>query len=214
MFEQHNPDYIPEERGGPAVVVADSENGRVQEFQRVDPETGEPTTAPDGEWERTWEWADERLQWPRDADRLPNGNTLIADTHGNRILEVTPEGEVAWSVPMTMPYDVERLETGDESTGGESARELGLESRTAGGGSEGGFNPLGVLSAAVQAVLPHRVFNAILFVAPVWMDRPEFAAATVGVLAGLAWVGAELRWRFDTRGFGVRWPVYRRDDDE
>jgi hypothetical protein len=34
LYEQHNPDYIPRERGGPAVIVADSENGRILEFHR------------------------------------------------------------------------------------------------------------------------------------------------------------------------------------
>jgi hypothetical protein len=73
FYEQHNPDYIPEERGGPAVLVADSENGRVVEYGRT-PGNGTPVT--DGTWERTWQWRDGRLQWPRDADRLPNGGWL------------------------------------------------------------------------------------------------------------------------------------------
>jgi hypothetical protein len=89
LYEQHNPDYIPRERGGPAVVVADSENGRIVEYQRRD-----------GSWEQTWQWQDDRIQWPRDADRLPNGNTLIADTHGKRVLEVDRSGDVVWSVPV------------------------------------------------------------------------------------------------------------------
>lgn len=36
--------------------------------------------------------------WGGDADRLPNGNTLITDTVNGRILEVTPEGEKVWEV--------------------------------------------------------------------------------------------------------------------
>ena len=32
------------------------------------------------------------------ALRLPNGNTLIAAGNGNRVIEVTPEGKVIWSV--------------------------------------------------------------------------------------------------------------------
>jgi hypothetical protein len=37
----------------------------------------------------------DRITWPaRDADRLPNGNTLI--TAADRILEVTPDKEVVW----------------------------------------------------------------------------------------------------------------------
>lgn len=43
-------------------------------------------------------WKFERSQWgrqlPRDADRLPNGNTLITGT--TEIIEVTPNGEIVW----------------------------------------------------------------------------------------------------------------------
>jgi hypothetical protein len=39
----------------------------------------------------------ERSEYPaRDADRLPNGNTLI--TAADRILEVTPDKEVVWQL--------------------------------------------------------------------------------------------------------------------
>ncbi len=30
------------------------------------------------------------------ADRLPNGNTLITETIGGRVIEVTPDGEIVW----------------------------------------------------------------------------------------------------------------------
>ncbi|MFQ3319998.1 MAG: hypothetical protein ACI8UR_000786 [Natronomonas sp.] len=200
LFEQHNPDYIPEIRGGPAVVVADSENGRVQEFQRVD-----------GGWERTWQWSDERMQWPRDADRLPNGNTLVADTHGKRIIEIDATGDIVWDVPMTHPYDVERLGTGPESAGGESARSLGLESRTAETTTtdEAGIEPLAPLAAVVHAVIPSRVVNAALYVGPTWMGRLEFLAVAIGLVTGVGWLAVELRWRLPT--LGVRWPVYREE---
>ena len=112
LYEQHNPDYIPAERGGPAIVLADSENDRVTEFQR------EGGAGADGEWERAWTWSDDRLEWPRDADRLPNGNTLVTDTDGGRVLEVAPNGSVVWSVGVRGGYDAERLGTGDESAGG------------------------------------------------------------------------------------------------
>ena len=35
------------------------------------------------------------------AIRLPSGNTLIAGGNANRVIEVTPKGEVAWSVEQT-----------------------------------------------------------------------------------------------------------------
>lgn len=204
MFEQHNPDYIPESRGGPAVVVADSENGRVQEFQRED-----------GEWTRSWEWSDEQMQWPRDADRLPNGNTLVTDTHGNRVMEIASDGEIEWQVESSLPYEAERLETGDESAGGHSARQLDLESQTATADENGDdeFSVLATLSDIVDSIVPHRVSNGILFVSPVWMGRSEFAAAAVGLLAGFAWVGLEIRWRLHDGRIGFRLPIYRQRDD-
>ncbi len=211
LNEQHNPDYIPESQGGPAVLVADSENAQIKEFQRED-----------GEWNQTWVWEDDRIQWPRDADRLPNGNTLITDTHGNRVIEVNESGAIVWQVGSSLPYEAERLETGDESTGGKSAAALGLESRTAGetggdgggGGSDGlfGFEPLEFLGDLVETILPHRIYNGLLFVTPVWMGSSEFAAIGVALLAGLAWAGSEIRWQLHDAGVRLRLPVYRQGD--
>jgi hypothetical protein len=198
LHEQHNPDYVPAERGGPAVLVADSENGRLVEYQRED-----------GGWTRSWEWRDDRLQWPRDADRLPNGNTLVADTHGKRLLEVDPDGEVVWTVPVSHPYDVERLGTGGGSSGGESAARLGLASRTgASDGDGGGLDPLAGLRDLVTGLLPARLVNAAIYLAPVWMGRPQFLAAVVGLAAAVSWLALEAWWR--TPDVGLRWPVYRR----
>ncbi|WP_436902193.1 aryl-sulfate sulfotransferase [Halovenus halobia] len=202
LYEQHNPDYIPESAGGPAVVVADSENNRIKEFQRED-----------GEWVQSWEWTSSEMRWPRDADRLPNGNTLITDTHGNRVIEVNPEGEVVWEVGSTLPYEAERLNTGVESQGGESAQRLGLESRTERGATSddggGGFDPLTGIGHFLEGLLPHRIVNGIYFVMPVWFGAPQFAAAGLGLFAGLGWLGAELRWQLRDAGVRFRLPVYR-----
>ncbi|MCP4890178.1 MAG: hypothetical protein GY904_26690 [Planctomycetaceae bacterium] len=40
----------------------------------------------------------DKKDWPFTAIRLDNGNTLIACTNGNRIIEVNDEGETVWSV--------------------------------------------------------------------------------------------------------------------
>ncbi len=106
LFEQHNPDYLQGENDTPTVLVADSENDRVVEYAR------------DGDdWTRTWVLSG-GLHEPRDADRLPNGNTLIAERMGHRILEVTPEGDVVWEFYAPwQPYDVERYGLPDESNG-------------------------------------------------------------------------------------------------
>ncbi|WP_123538689.1 aryl-sulfate sulfotransferase [Halosimplex salinum] len=107
LHEQHNPDYFEGEDGTPTVIVADSLNDRVVEYERED-----------GQWNRTWVVRGGGLNEPRDADRLPNGNTLIADRRAHRIVEVTPEGDVVWEMYSPFqPYDVERVGTGDESSG-------------------------------------------------------------------------------------------------
>ncbi len=220
LFEQHNPDYVPAERGGPAVLVADSENGRLLEYQRVD-----------GGWKQTWQWRDDRMAWPRDADRLPNGHTLAVDTHGNRILEISRNGSVVWEVPMSHPYDVERLGTGGGSDGsdvsdggdwsngsgengvveeestGESARRLGLEDRT----PETTYHdrqPIEAFVRPLEGIAPSGLVNAAVYLTPVWVGRTELAAIAVGSLAGITWLAAEAWWRLP--GLGLRLPVYRR----
>jgi hypothetical protein len=107
LHKQHNPDFLRGENGTPTVLVGDSENDRVVEY-----------ASRDGEWERTWSAGEGQFAWPRDADRLPNGNTLITDSRNHRVVEVTPEGEVVWEVYTPwLPYDAERIGTGDESNG-------------------------------------------------------------------------------------------------
>ena len=184
LFEQHNPDFIPRERGGPAVLVADSENGRVVEYQRVN--GGEASNASrassdssDGRWERSWTWRDERLQWPRDADRLPNGNTLVTDSNGDRVLEVDRNGSVVWSADIGFPYEAERLGTGDESAGGESAARLDLRNREPTFESAGGR-----AINAVLGLLPKPVVNGIYYLLPGWVGLPELVAV-VGLLVVL-----------------------------
>ena len=202
LNEQHNPDYIPEARGGPAVVVADSENGRVQEFQREN-----------GAWNRSWVWSDERLQWPRDADRLPTGNTLITDTGGERVLEVNQSGDIVWQLETPHPYDAERLETGDESTGGQSAAALGLESQTSGADDGGRQNvDLGVFDPIVdrvRSVVPSHVVTFVVYASPSWLGPSALGPVTAGLATALLWGCVELRWTLRARGIRIRWPVYK-----
>ena len=188
LFEQHNPDYVPEANGGPAVVVADSENSRVVEYRREN-----------GSWERSWVWRDARMQWPRDADRLPNGHTLIADTNADRIVEVAPNGSAVWEVSFPGPYDVERLSTPGESGGGSAAAAAGLSSRSLGGeaGDADASRSLSLVSHArsfVGAVVPSYLVNSALYVLPAWMNALSTLAllAFAGLLA--AWAVLELRW--------------------
>ena len=209
LYEQHNPDYIPPRLGGPNVLVADSENGRIVEYHRTD-----------GGYERVWTWRDVRLQWPRDADRLPNGNTFVVDSHGDRVVEVGPENTVVWSADVGMPYDVERLGTGDESAGGPAApyRRAVRDSeenattvieRVDAGAAES-------VSAvdrsiderfwlALKGAVPPLIANGLLYVAPSWVRFSDLAFAAVAVGTGVTWGSVEFYWsRFTLRGAGRR----------
>lgn len=188
LYEQHNPDFLPPRAGGPAVVVADSENNRIVEYQR------------DGDrWNRTWLWRDARMQWPRDADRLPNGHTLITDSNGNRVFEVDERGKVVWSVDVAFPYEAERLDTGDESTNGPSARQADLRSRAPRSGEQ--------LLIHLKGLLPGKFLNGLMYVTPVWMGFVELLALAMGLVVGVVWGGFELRWALaDRRSLNSRLP--------
>ncbi len=169
LNEQHNPDYLPAAAGGPAVVVADSQNDRLVEYRRAN-----------GSWRRTWVWRDGATRWPRDADRLPNGHTLVGDTNGGRVLELDRRGEVVWSVDGLPSYDVERLGTGDESTGGPAA------------GAPGGPRPVSAANVTVERsavrrfvdlVVPARLWNTVGFVAPLWLSPAGRLAALTGLVS-------------------------------
>ena len=169
LNEQHNPDYIRSE-GGPAVLVADSQNDRIVEYRRAD-----------GSWVRTWTWTDDAMAWPRDADRLPNGHTLVGDTNSGRVVEVDTDGEVVWAIDGLGVYDAERLPTGAGSADPAPADRLGLETRSAARpGVDGGSAPRGV-----AGVLPPVVRNSIGFVAPLWLSGAGRVAAVVAAASGL-----------------------------
>lgn len=104
---------------------------------------------------------------------MPNGDTLISDSNGNRLLMVEPDGSVRWSTTIDTPYEAEKLGTGDESTNGSSVSTLGLE------GNQLGESPAedssnNVRSSlllrffiSVRDLLPSLLVNAILYVLPV-----------------------------------------------
>jgi len=102
LYEQHNPDALTSDDGRTTFLVADSENDRIVEYEY------------DDGWERTWRLGSQAsFDWPRDADRLRNGHTLVGDSRHNRVVEVTPRGEVVWEVYAPwLVYDVERVPVG------------------------------------------------------------------------------------------------------
>jgi len=185
LFEQHNPDYLPGEP--PAILVADSEKNRVVEFERSG--TG---------WAASWVWRDGTLQWPRDADRLPNNHTLITNTQGGRVIEIDESGTVVWTVTIGLPYEAERLSTGDESTGGRRASVAGLESRDVGSTDpaegDGGGNVATVAKEMIRAVVPPKLVNGILFVLPPWALWWHLILFVLALVDLLVWGVLEYRW--------------------
>ena len=150
-------------------------------------------------WSRTWEYS-AGLNWPRDADRLPNGNTLITDSRDNEVVEVNSTGDVVWRRSVPLPYEAERFGSGVESTGGPSATSAGLDSVS---GSSGQATPL----VATKRYLPDRVVNAVSFVLARYPISPASVVA-VAFAFGATVVWATLEWRWSR--YRLRLPVTRK----
>jgi len=184
LHEQHNPDWLMGEDGRPAVLVADSEGDRIVEYTREN-----------GTWNRTWELRG-NLSWPRDADRLPNGNTLVTDTLHHRVIEVTPRGEVVWEyrVPWA-PYDAERPAHGGGSNGPTVADLNATGSYVVHGGNDSIQTRAGVgewLADHGFEAVGERYAHVMPFVRPVWIPSWAWAQYALAALLVLGWGGVEL----------------------
>jgi hypothetical protein len=207
LDEQHNPDLI-QRNGTVSMLVADSENDRVVEYTRdcEGPTDGVAAADPeDCEWERTWT-LEGNLNWPRDADRLPNGNTLVTDSLNHRVIEVTPEGRIVWEYYATWgPYDAERIGTGDGSNGPPmatldapaNATVSNSAGKTPGTGDSTTFHGwlAGVasgtpLSGPVSSFAT-RWSHVVPWLTPNWMTGWDFALTILATLVLLGWGGAE-----------------------
>ncbi|MEF8773364.1 MAG: hypothetical protein V5A23_08250 [Halobacteriales archaeon] len=176
LYEHHNSDYMPgNETEPPTVIIADSENDRIVEFQRVD-----------GDWEESWTYTNADMHWPRDADRLPNGHTLITDSNANRVYEIDGNDQIIWQTAIGNPYEAERLGTGDESAN------LPRES-TAVVGSDG---PVDGALLTLRSAIPSKLLSGALFVLPYWAGVGELLFLVVGLLSLLALVGLEVHRRY------------------
>jgi hypothetical protein len=202
LHEQHNPDYLERADGTPVILVADSENDRVVEYERdcggADPRLGAGTPPSACAWERVW--VVDGFNWPRDADRLPNGNTLVTDTLNHRVVEVTPSGEVVWEFHAPWgPYEAERGERGSH---GPTMGEVGADgSYTVHGGNDRGpvarYSVSDALADAGGIVPPlagvtgwvsTRYAHVEPWIRPVWMSSWAALSTALGValLAGVA----------------------------
>jgi len=165
LNEQHNPQWL----GPGAVLVADSHGNRAVELHR-----NEST----GRWEPTWAVggaAGAAFHWPRDADRLPNGNTLITDTFNKRVVEVAPNGSVVWSVDtFNIPYEADRLPAGES---------VGVPTIANGTVADPASDDIPLFSEA--AVGARGEFGFV----PVWFRGPPLVGITAGVLIALIGLG-------------------------
>jgi hypothetical protein len=190
LKEQHNPDYLVSENGTPTLLVADSGNNRVVEY-----------AFEDGAWTRTWSVGSDSLNWPRDADRLPNGNTLVTDTLNHRVLEITPTGDVVWEYHVTWgPYDAERVAYGDGSTSGPTIRDLDASGTyDIEDGDAGGDVPAAIRETFDGTPLAGPARSLAVFwghyapwVRPVWMGSWDLLASLLAGALVVGWVGAEV----------------------
>jgi len=221
LNEQHNPTYLESADGTPTVLVADSENDRVVEYEMVERGNGSGNT----EWERTWTLGvGGSLNWPRDADRLPNGNTLVTDSLNHRVVEVTPEGEVVWEYYAPWgTYEAERVPHGDEpggptitdqnATGAYAVN--GSAELTPGAADRATFadwlrtTVAGTPVSGPAAWLAGRWAHVTPWVRPVWMDSWAFVAAVGAGVVAIGWTAGDAvyhrRWvRARLGGFVAR----------
>jgi len=217
LFEQHNPEYLEREDGTPVILVADSENDRVVEYERdcgdADPRLGAGTPPEDCEWDRVW--AVDGFNWPRDADRLPDGNTLVVDTLNHRVVEITPEGEVVWEFYAAWaPYDAER---GEEGANGPTMADRGTGGTyTVSGGADGGpASQYGVGDAISDAgaytpwsdgfdEAATRYAHVEPFFRPPGIGPWAFLSLALALLLALGWGAGELLLRRERIAAGVR----------
>lgn len=178
LREQHNPDYFSSSENSSSVIVGDSENNRIVEYERT--QNG---------WERSFTWSDERMQWPRDADRLPNGNTLITDSNGERVLEIDSEGDVVWSATIGLPYEAERLGTGEESSVSQNTEM-----------AEGEHNESSnQLKQFFMGILPNYPVNGLLFILPHWILFTDLLIGVTTASLILLWVAFEISLKLKGR---------------
>jgi len=165
MSRQHDPQPLPSHG---TTIVADSDNDRVIEVDDESEEVLWEYTGPPGA----------PLQWPRDADRLPNGHTLITDSRNNRILEINASGRVVWEFHdpngevIPLPYGADRLPMG-ETAGGPSADELDEQEAVDHG-----------VGKAVRDVV-----TVAHWVLPTWMHLPQQLNLLAILLGGLWLLG-------------------------
>lgn len=162
MQKQHNPNRLERHE---TMLIADSENDRVVE---IDANSEEEVWSYDGTG------SGKKLRWPRDVDRLPNGNSLVVDSRNFRVLEINPEGEVVWQHSLEeergIVYDADRVGLPEEPDDVPSGHNIA--SRTSDDG--------------LLADTAYTVESWAGFVFPPWVGVRELLLILVGLAISLA----------------------------
>ncbi len=96
------------------ILMADESAGSVYEIDRAGEVVWEYPKRSLGERDESEETAEDGLEKPTAAVRLPDGNTLICDYGRGRVIEVSREGKIVWSVSAKAagPMNCYRLKCG------------------------------------------------------------------------------------------------------
>jgi len=153
LYEQHNPDRLAD---GETILVADSENQRILEI--------------DSNGQIGWKFGGKAvLTWPRDADRLPDGDTLITDSVNDRVIEVAPNGTIVWEYQgVALPYSADRVGIPEESGG-----------PVVGDTAESRFEDAPIVGTVTEYA------SFAKFVLPAWVGTPELLNAIALLVCGL-----------------------------
>ncbi len=185
LNHQHNPQWL----GDGAVLVADSENHRVVELHRTE----------NGSWEPAWTLTGAggtAFDWPRDADRLADGTTLVTDTRNARVVVVDEDGRLLARHRFdyrTLPYEADVA--GGEPVGGPR---YGVPSNATPGGSATAPGGSGAATPAreprpVPVLTPAlRLLSAAVRL-PRWVAEGHLFAAILALVAGGAALVARVR---------------------
>ncbi len=112
FWQQHAPEFLPQ---GNRILLFDNGLAGVREYGRaLELEFDEQAMRV----KKVWEYVPEpKIFTPiwGDADRLPNGNTLVtfgarSKTEPSHLIEVTPEGQEAWHLVLPLKQGVYRTE--------------------------------------------------------------------------------------------------------
>jgi len=176
--------------GEGSILVADTGNSRVIELYR---------NASNNSWEIVWELTgtgDIPFDLPRDADRLPNGDTLIVDSRNNRLVQVNEQGKTQWAQQVTnLPYSIDRI---NDSANASTLPSYGEHERS-----------IGAVHTTPQFITDIEIGVRYLLALPYWVTGWHILFVGLGIASLLTGAGLGViifaRKKVDTGPTGSFW---------